>query len=216
MISNSLHFYKTPGFLKRISEDLIWDIPTNEKDIFLTFDDGPVPELTEYVLKTLEAYDAKATFFCVGDNIFKHPEICRKVVEKGHRLGNHTFNHLKGWKTRKKKYVENIEKCQEFISTNQPQAYKPLFRPPHGQITLNQIKQLSNKFHIIMWDILAYDFNTSHTPQKSLEQIIKKTRPGSIIVFHDNYKAEHKLKFMLPRYLEYFKEKDFNFKKIEY
>lgn len=215
MISTSLHFYKTPRLLKNISRDLIWEVPTNEKDIFLTFDDGPIPKLTDYVLETLEAYNAKATFFCVGDNISKFPEICNNVVEKGHRLGNHTFNHLKGWKTDDKLYLENIEKCQDSILAHQITPFKQLFRPPYGQITKNQIKLLKDRFHIIMWDILSYDFEMSHSPQKSLERIIQKTIPGSIVVFHDNYKAEDKIKYMLPRFLDYFKEKDFNFKKID-
>lgn len=207
-----IHFYKTPGLLKKLSANLVWTIPTPDKEIFLTFDDGPIPKLTEYVLDILDDFDAKATFFCVGDNIRKHPEICKKVIQKGHVIGNHTFNHIKGWSTKNTPYLKNIARCQEYISSYQKSDHKPLFRPPHGQITRNQIKNIRKEYKIIMWDILAYDFENTHSPSQSLEKIIKLTRPGSIIVFHDNYKAEIKLKFMLPRFLEHYKEKGFTFK----
>lgn len=210
-----LHVYNTPGFLKKIFKDLIWDIPTNDKDIYLTFDDGPIPNLTEYVLDILDKFEAKATFFCVGDNIFKYQSICEKVIEKGHIIGNHTFNHLKGWGTKNNQYLNNIEKCHEHILKYQKFKHKPLFRPPHGQITKSQIKNLKDDFKIIMWDILAYDFDITHSPLKSLNKIICLTRPGSIVVFHDNYKAENKLKYMLPRFLKHFKEKGFSFKKLD-
>lgn len=207
-----LHFYKSPGILEKISNDLIWKIPSAEKKIYLTFDDGPIPDLTEYVLDILDDFEAKATFFCVGDNIRKHHEICKKVIEKGHVIGNHTFNHLKGWSTKNNSYFKNIATCQKYISNYQKSDHKPLFRPPHGQITRNQIKILRDDYKIIMWDILAYDFENTHSPSQSLDKIIKLTRPGSIVVFHDNYKAEIKLKYMLPRFLEHYKEKGFTFK----
>ncbi len=191
---------------------MIWKIPSTDKDIYLTFDDGPIPYLTGYVLDILDDFDAKATFFCVGDNMRKHPEICEKVFDKGHLIGNHTFNHLKGWSTKNSLYLKNIIKCQEYITNLQKPYFKPLFRPPYGQITRNQIHFLRNDYKIIMWDILAYDFDSTHSPSQSLDKIIKLTRPGSIVVFHDNYKAEIKLKYMLPRFLEHYKEKGFTFK----
>lgn len=207
-----IHFYKTPGLLKKISTDLIWNVPTADKVIYLTFDDGPIPDLTEYVLRILDEFEAKATFFCVGDNIRKYPEICKKVIEKGHILGNHTLNHLKGWSTKNDSYFKNIETCQEYISNYQKSDHKPLFRPPHGQITRNQIKNLRSNYQIIMWDILAYDFENTHSPSQSLDRVIKLTKSGSIVVFHDNYKAETKLKYMLPGFLKHFKENGFTFK----
>ena len=216
MISELLHFYKTPSLLKKISKDLVWEIPTTNKDIYLTFDDGPIPRLTEYVLDVLEDFEAQTTFFCVGENIFSYPKICEKIIEKGHIIGNHTFNHLKGWSTKNDQYFKNIEKCHKQISSYQVSQGKPLFRPPHGQITRNQIKNIKKDFKIIMWDILAYDFDSSHSPEKSLSKIIQKTDPGSIVVFHDNYKAENKLKFILPRFMQHFKEKGFNFKKLAF
>ena len=210
-----IHFYKTPYILKRIAKNLIWTIPTQEKEIFLTFDDGPIPGLTNYILNILDDFDSKATFFCVGDNIKKHNEICKSVVKRGHAIGNHTFNHLKGWSTKNQDYLMNIEKCQAYISQYQQPLQKPLFRPPHGQITLSQIKALTDKYNIIMWDVLAYDFEGSHSSEISLQKTINKTKPGSIVVFHDNYKAEEKLKCMLPKFLQHFKERGFNIKKLE-
>jgi peptidoglycan/xylan/chitin deacetylase (PgdA/CDA1 family) len=209
-----LHFYKTPDLLKKISKDLIWNVSTNNKEIYITFDDGPIPNLTEYALNVLDEYEAKATFFCVGDNIKKHPHICEKVIKKGHAIGNHTYNHLKGWSTKNSLYLKNIDLCQEYISEFQEAGTTPLFRPPYGQISRNQIKILRKDYRIIMWDILAYDFAGSHTPSQSLDRILKLTKPGSIVVFHDNYKAEKKLKYMLPRFLKHFKENGFTFKEL--
>ena len=210
-----IHIYKIPDLFDRISKNLIWKINTEKKDIFLTFDDGPIPKLTNFVLDVLEDFDALATFFCVGDNISKYPGICEDVIAKNHLIGNHTHNHLKGWSTKTDQFVANIKECQRHISEYQKIDVRPVFRPPYGQITPKQINSLKAKYHIIMWDILTYDFDITHSPQKSLDKIIKKTGPGSIIVFHDNYKAEEKLNYMLPRYLQHFKEKGYNFKKLE-
>lgn len=212
--STLLHFYQTPGIFRRLSRDLLWKIPTTEPEIYLTFDDGPIPGLTEFILEVLADFDARATFFCVGDNVNKHPAICAKVVKSGHLIGNHTYNHLNGWATKNELYLNNIEKCQSLISRHQDSLPQPVFRPPYGKISSSQIKALRNKYQIIMWDILAYDFDKSHSPQKSLEKIIYGTNAGSIVVFHDNYKTENKLKYMLPRYLEYFREKGYVFKKL--
>lgn len=206
-----LHFYKTPGFLKRISKDLVWGIQGVSKDLYITFDDGPIPDLTEYVLDVLDDFEAKATFFCVGENIYKYPDLCKTIINKGHVVGNHTYNHLKGWSTKNNQYFSNIEKCNELILKYQKSA-RPLFRPPHGQITRSQINSLKEKYNIIMWDILSYDFDHRHSSPISLEKMMRLTKPGSIVVFHDNYKAEDKLKYMLPRFLKHYKERGFNFK----
>jgi peptidoglycan/xylan/chitin deacetylase (PgdA/CDA1 family) len=210
------HFYKTPAILKSISKSLIWNAPSNEKTIYLTFDDGPVPNLTEYIVETLKNYKASATFFCVGDNIRKYPAVFKKVIQHGHTIGNHTFNHLKGWSSRNDLYLENIHKCQQIIEQNYSSERKALFRPPYGQITIKQIQLLKESYNFVMWDVLAYDFNESHTPEKSLKKIIKATNPGSIVVFHDNYNAEKKLKYMLPKFLDHFKGLGFEFKKLEF
>lgn len=194
---------------------MIWQIPVSQPEIYLTFDDGPVPDLTSFVLGVLEDFKAKATFFCVGDNIAKYPDICRKVVDSGHQIGNHTFNHLSGWATKNNDYFENIEKCQCQIAKYQDLKYKSFFRPPYGKITKSQINGLKHNYHIMMWDILAYDFNDTHKPYKGLKKMIEHTQPGSIVVFHDNYKAEKKLRYMLPRYLAHFREKGYTFKRLE-
>ena len=210
-----LHFYKTPGILKKISKDLIWDIQAdNGKEIYVTFDDGPIPQLTEYLLDVLSDFNAKATFFCVGENIVKQPELFDRIIRDGHAVGNHTYNHLKGWSTKNKRYFANIEKCQSTINNHLPKTRQPLFRPPHGQITRSQIKALRTNYKIIMWDILAYDFDNSHAPEVSLKKLVDKTAPGSIVVFHDNYKAESKIKYMLPKFLDHFALLEFKFKKI--
>ena len=209
-----LHFYRTPAFLKKISENLIWNINTINKEIYLTFDDGPIPSLTEYILEVLSQYDAKATFFCVGENIVKYPNIFQAIVQRGHAIGNHTFNHLKGWSNSTSAYLQNVDECQALINNKIDQRNHHLFRPPNGQLFPGQINALKNKYKIIMWDVLGYDFEESHAPKLSLEKIIQKTTKGSITVFHDNYKAEFKLKYMLYRYIEHFKSLDYQFKKL--
>lgn len=209
-----IHFYKTPLFLRKIAPELSWKINTSEKIIYLTFDDGPIPGLTDFVLDELKKYDAKATFFCVGENILKHGEICQKIVEEGHLLGNHTFNHLKGWRTDDNDYFKNIDQCQRAIEKLQPSRTKPLFRPPYGQITKKQIAAIKANYQIIMWDILTYDYERKIAPPGRLNKIIAKTSPGSIVVFHDNYKGEQNLRQLLPRFLEHFSENGFRFKKL--
>lgn len=210
-----LHFYKTPYLIKKVFGNLTWDVETKQKEIFLTFDDGPIPVLTEYVLNELEKFEARATFFCVGDNIRKYPEIFQKVCEKGHAIGNHTFNHLKKWYTNLDAYLENVDKCRQIIELNDPRPeIQPLFRPPHGQMSPATIRKLKCQYKIIMWDVLAYDFDKSHTAVQSLAKSIDHTRPGSIVVFHDNIKTEEKLKYMLPRYLDHFTSLGYKFNKL--
>ncbi len=201
--------------VKKISRNLIWDVETSNKEIFLTFDDGPVPELTEFVLNELNKYGARGTFFCVGDNIRKYPGIFQKVCEQGHAIGNHTFNHLKKWDTILDAYLKNIEKCRQIMELYclLPKEQQ-LFRPPHGQMSPATIRELKSQYKIIMWDVLTYDFDKSHTAEQSLARSIKYTRPGSIVVFHDNVKAEEKLKYMLPRYLEHFAALGYKFNKL--
>jgi peptidoglycan/xylan/chitin deacetylase (PgdA/CDA1 family) len=209
-----LHFYRTPPFFKFFSKHLEWKIKTDKKEIFLTFDDGPIPGLTPYILDQLDEFGAKARFLCVGDNVTKFPEIFKLVVEGGHAVGNHTFNHLKAWSTSKTAYLVNVQKCQRVLIENGLKSARPLFRPPHGQITPGAINALKQTYHIIMWDVLSYDFSKAHTAEKSLEKIIKMTRPGSTVVFHDNYKAEEKLKYILPKYLRHYGELGYSFKKL--
>ncbi|MBK7651392.1 MAG: polysaccharide deacetylase family protein [Flammeovirgaceae bacterium] len=207
-------FFRTPFFLPVLFPRLLWRIPTQEKQIYLTFDDGPVPGPTEFVLDTLKKFGAKATFFCIGDNIRKHPIIFSRIIEEGHSIGNHTFNHLKGWSYSTKDYMLNIELCNdqmEAANSGQSTVDQKLFRPPYGRITLNQIKSLEDNYRIIMWDVLSQDYDRSVSSDSCLNGSIKSTRTGSIVVFHDSLKAERNLTYTLPRYLEHFSNLDYIF-----
>jgi peptidoglycan-N-acetylglucosamine deacetylase len=167
-----------------------------QKIAFLTFDDGPIPETTPYILDTLKKYGVKATFFCVGENVKKHPELYKHIIQEGHFVGNHTFNHLKGWETPTEKYLENVKQCAEYVASE-------LFRPPYGKMTFRQYKILKKKYHLIFWDVLTPDFDSNSTIQKCLYILKKKTRSGSILVFHDNIKAKNKLTELLPAALDF-------------
>ena len=206
---------KTNHFVKWIFPNYVWDIPNHENKVFLTFDDGPTPEITEWTLEQLKEYDAKATFFCIGNNIEKHPEIFRQVIQEGHAIGNHTFNHLKGWETNTDKYVEDVSLCLSQILN--PKSQIPnLFRPPYGKIKPSQSRVLRKLgYKIIMWDVLSYDFDQTLTHEKCLDNVLKNTVSGSIIVFHDSLKAEQNLRYVLPNTLAFLKEKGFVCAKID-
>ena len=206
--------HRTPFFLPWLYPSLIWRMPTTEKELYLTFDDGPVPGPTEFVLHTLARFSAKATFFCIGDNIRKHPDVFHKIIEDGHAVGNHTFNHLNGWGTKQDSYINNTKLCDEEIQKNATQHAVKLFRPPYGRILRKQIQAL-NEYKIIMWDVLSVDYNKRLSPISCLNNSIKATREGSIIVFHDSYKAEKNMAYTLPRFIEHFTELGFVFKAIE-
>lgn len=207
-----MNFYRTPFFLPWLYPSLVWRLPTVEKVIYLTFDDGPVPGATEFVLENLAKFNAKATFFCIGDNIRKHPEIFARIISEGHQVGNHTFNHLKGWITPTEKYVENVKQFeQQLLAAKQPATN--LFRPPYGRITRSQIAALASH-KIVMWDVLSYDYQKSGRVERQFKGTIKATRPGSIVVFHDSFKAEPKMHYILPRYLEYFSGLGYRFEVI--
>lgn len=185
-------------------------MPRREKALYLTFDDGPIPEVTPWVLETLSQYAGKATFFCIGDNVRKHPAIYQRIREEGHAVGNHTFNHLNGWKTSRDAYLENVGKCAELVDSS-------LFRPPYGRIRRKQAQRLvaaDNRYRIIMWDVLSGDFDTGLSPEKCLRNVLKHTENGSIVVFHDSLKAERRLRYVLPRALQYWQEKEFKLNKI--
>ena len=191
-----------PKIIRVFYPDLIWQ--KNEQGIFLTFDDGPHPDITPAVLKILKDNDVKATFFCVGDNVKKYPEIYKDILSEGHRTGNHTFNHLNGWKTDNKTYIDNVLKAGEYIGST-------LFRPPYGKIKRSQIKRLKKDFEIIMWSVLTYDFRKKTSPEKCLQNSFKGLKNGSIVVFHDNIKAEKNLFYALPRFIKTAKEKGLKF-----
>ncbi len=211
-----MNFYwvKTNFIIKKIFSKFIWDIPNNENKIYLTFDDGPTPEITPWVLAELRKHDIKATFFCIGNNIRNNPDIFQQVISEGHSIGNHTFNHLKGWKTTTENYISNIKKCDaEITASKNPETN--LFRPPYGKISRSQTKEvLKMGKKIIMWDILTVDYNTAVSPEKCLENATRKTQSGSIIIFHDSVKAFPNLKYALPKAIEILKNKGFKFDAI--
>jgi len=184
----------------------VWDFRTVEKVVWLTFDDGPIPEITEWVLAELKKHNAQATFFCIGDNIRKNPDIFLKVIENGHSIGNHTFNHWNGWKTETSDYISNVESCQNEIY-KLTQTNRPIFRPPYGKIKRRQARILQKSgYKIVMWDVVSADFDQTITPEECLKNVLKNVEPGSIIVFHDSLKAWKNLQYALPKTLEFLSE----------
>ncbi|WP_068839854.1 polysaccharide deacetylase family protein [Pontibacter akesuensis] len=190
-----------------------WHREVQGKQLFLTFDDGPIPEVTPWVLEQLRKYGAKATFFCVGDNLYKHPEIANGLVAEGHLLANHTYHHLKGWNTAMQPYLDNTQRCQQEVEKLQ-QANRKLFRPPYGRITRAQGRQLQPNYEIIMWDVLTNDYDQSLSPETCLRKSIKYTQSGSIIVFHDSLKAKRNMMYALPRFLEHFNRLGYTFETL--
>jgi peptidoglycan/xylan/chitin deacetylase (PgdA/CDA1 family) len=203
------YWIKTNKLIKLIFSNYVWDIPTVEKKVYLTFDDGPTPEITAWVLNQLKEFNAKATFFCIGDNIQKYPEIFDSILTNGHSIGNHTFNHYNGWKTKTSDYIENVRLCKEAIR-KQTTHNTQLFRPPYGKIRKSQANLLrKNGYKIIMWDVLSADFDASISPEKCLDNVIRNTQPGSIIVFHDSEKSHKNLVFTLPKFLTFLKQNNY-------
>ena len=217
------YLVKTPQFVQRIFPERVWAFSNSNNNIYLTFDDGPIPEVTPWVLSLLKEYGAKATFFCIGDNISKHPTVFRQLISEGQSIGNHTFNHLNGWKTSTEEYIKNCGEFHEILRSFLPlndktnstlhsefkiQNSELLFRPPFGKITSKQADILQKKgYKIIMWNVLSADFDASISKKECLENVINNIQPGSVIVFHDSLKAEEKLRFVLPKVLEYIASK---------
>jgi len=202
-----LHY--SPFWLKALFPRYKWHVNTKEKKIFLTFDDGPIPDITEFVLDTLKQYNAAATFFCIGDNVRKHPDIFQQILDQGHAVGNHTFNHMNGWKSDDEAYLSNIELCEKQLNLD-----TNLFRPPYGRMKKSQSRQLPIHKEIIMWDVLSGDFSADVKPEVCLEKTIKYTRPGSIVLFHDSLKAAANMQYTLPRYLAHFSEMGYQFEAL--
>ncbi|WP_026999951.1 polysaccharide deacetylase family protein [Eisenibacter elegans] len=198
-----MYIYKTPAWLKNCWAACEWDHSQypEPKTVFLTFDDGPIPEVTPWVLDTLATYQAQATFFCVGDNIHKHPEVFEAVCAAGHRVGNHTYNHLNGWKTPLEVYRQNVTQCAEVLTLPNAVAQKPLFRPPYGRLTQAQFRALEGQYRIVMWDVLTHDYDRRLAPERCLQKALQYTTHGSIVVFHDSLKAAPNLRAVLPAYL---------------
>ncbi len=196
----------------------IWDGGREEKAIYLTFDDGPIPEVTPWVLQQLKQYNAKATFFCIGDNVEKHPAIFKKVITEGHSVGNHTFNHLNGWKTASKEYLLNTLRAQQQMLQHAPglALKNAFFRPPYGKIKNNQARQLCDEgFQIAMWDVISEDYNQKISSEKCLKNVLNNAVTGSLIVFHDSLKAERNMKFALPRVLEHYSQRGYSFRSLD-
>ena len=202
-----MYLVKTPHFIQDLFPNYTWRIPTREKVLYLTFDDGPIPAVTPWVLEQLEAFQAKATFFCVGDNIRKHPEVFEQVVASGHAVGNHTFNHLNGWQTENISYFHNVRHCANMV-------HSVLFRPPYGRLKPKQAQFLQRHYRIVMWDVLSGDFDPKLSEEQCLANVLNNAENGSIIVFHDSLKAEDKLHYVLPKVLEYFAEQGYVFGKL--
>jgi peptidoglycan/xylan/chitin deacetylase (PgdA/CDA1 family) len=207
---------KTPDFVKTLFPNFIWNINTNNKELYLTFDDGPTPEITDWVLQILKQYNAKATFFCIGNNIEKHPEIFQNILDNNHVVGNHTYHHLKGWKHKSKHYIKDTLETEVIINTFKLNNNNKLFRPPYGKFKNKQSKGLLELgYKIILWDVLSYDWDKSVSENTCFDNVISATKKGSIIVFHDSIKASKNLKYVLPKVLEYYTQKGFEFKALE-
>jgi peptidoglycan/xylan/chitin deacetylase (PgdA/CDA1 family) len=204
-----MHIFKIPALLPKLFPQWIWQGSKNHKTIYLTFDDGPHPEITPWVIETLVRFHAKATFFCVGENAQKYPNIVQLIREHGHEIGNHTYNHLKGWQYSDQTYIDNVNKATEWLPGN-------LFRPPYGRIRYSQANKLRKMgFKIVMWSLLSCDYDPNLDREQSLKKLIKHSANGSIVVFHDSEKAYENLKFLLPRYLEFLTRHGFEMKILE-
>jgi peptidoglycan/xylan/chitin deacetylase (PgdA/CDA1 family) len=203
-----LYLKKTPWIFKKLFPERVWKIKTDEKVLYFTFDDGPHPEATLFVLNELKKFNAKATFFCIGKNVKENFPVYERIINEGHKTGNHTFHHLNGWKTDDKKYIEDIAEAAKVIDSN-------LFRPPYGRITKFQVKAISGErlgLKTIMWDVLSGDFDPEVTGENCYLNVINNARPGSIIVFHDSAKCLSALQYALPLILKYYSEKEYSFK----
>ena len=199
---------QVPGFVRNLFPKALWRMNPDEKAVYLTFDDGPIPVITPWVVDLLGHYGIKATFFMVGDNVRKHPQEYKLVVDAGHRVGNHTFNHLKGLFTDTREYIENVEKADALIRSN-------LFRPPHGMLRRSQYKELSKRYQFVMWDLVTRDYSKRLSGEEVLGILKRLVRNGSIITFHDSLRSEENLKYALPRAIEWLLEQGYEFKVFE-
>lgn len=201
-----MYLFKTPFWLRALYPRRTWQINTREKILYLTFDDGPHPTITPFVLDLLKDHGAKASFFCIGHNVERYPAIYARILAEGHSVGNHTYDHKNGFKTKKEEYLEDVKKARYLIDSR-------LFRPPYGRLRTSQARKL-NQYRIIMWDVLSGDFDPLLSREKCLKMVKIKARSGSIIVFHDSEKAREKLEFVLPKILTFFSEKGYRFENI--
>ena len=207
------YFIKTPWIVKKFFSGYTWSLPAQNKELYLTFDDGPHPRITTWVLDELAKYGAKATFFCIGENVLRYPDTYQRILAEGHTVGNHTQNHPNGWKVPTEQYIANVEEAAKYIDS-------PLFRPPYGRIKSAHLRYLNKIFNgkaqVIMWDVLSADFDVSFTPEQCLANVMNHTEEGSIIVFHDSEKAYRNMSFVLPKVLEHFSGEGYRFRRIEH
>jgi peptidoglycan/xylan/chitin deacetylase (PgdA/CDA1 family) len=203
-----MYLTRTPRTVRSFFREVVWNVPGTCKDLYLTFDDGPIPEVTPWVLDTLAEHDAKATFFCIGANCAANPDILDRIRREGHAVGNHTYDHLPGRKTPLRTYLRNVIRCQEFTGTR-------LFRPPYMSLTLAQGRALRSRFEVVLWDVLSGDFDADIDGVKCLENVLAAVRPGSIVLFHDSLGAEERVRYALPRTLEHFAKQGFRFRALD-
>jgi peptidoglycan/xylan/chitin deacetylase (PgdA/CDA1 family) len=206
------YLVKTPWLVRKIYHNYTWRVATSEKELYLTFDDGPHPEITRFVLEQLKRFDARATFFCIGKNVSANPELYAQIRSGGHSVGNHTQHHLNGWKTNDEEYLDDIKLAAQLIDS-------PLFRPPYGRIRRSQARRINeslgrNDVQVLMWDVLSGDFDQAISNEKCLQNVTNKSKEGSIIVFHDSEKAYPRLAYALPKCLEFFSSRGYRFKSL--
>lgn len=199
-----MRFVKIPQLLKKLFPSLTWDYNTGDKIVYITFDDGPIPESTAWTLNLLREKNVKASFFCVGDNVRKYPEIYQQILDEGHAVGNHTHNHLRGFTSQTQAYIDNVELASQYIDSK-------LFRPPYGMIKRSQAKRLLMDYKIIMWDVLSEDYRQDITPEECYQAVLKSIRPGSIILFHNHVKSETNMRYALPRLIDELQNRGFEF-----
>jgi peptidoglycan/xylan/chitin deacetylase (PgdA/CDA1 family) len=203
-----MYLTRMPRLIQSLFPTYTWRVATEEKVLYLTFDDGPIPEITPWVLEVLKRYDAKATFFCVGDNVRRYPSVFKQILQDGHAAGNHTYNHISGWDSENIPYFHNVRHCANLVKSD-------LFRPPYGRLTPKQVQFLTRHYKIIMWDVLSGDFDAAVTNEECLNNVISAARKGSIVVFHDSLKASERMMYALPRVLEHFKQRGYRFESLK-
>ncbi len=196
--------FQTPAFIHRLFPELLWNVPVTDDVIYLTFDDGPHPDITPKVLNILSQFDAKACFFCVGNNVHKYPATFHEVLDAGHLVGNHSYHHINGWRTPDEVYFRDVDACNKLVHAR-------YFRPPYGKIRPSQIKYLKKHYQLVMWSVVSYDYDAGISKEECLNIAIDKTTRGSIVVFHDSVKAEKNLLYALPRYLEHYAKRGYRF-----
>ena len=198
-------FVKIPKFIQILFPSIIWRQKNYQNNIWLTFDDGPTPKVTPFILNTLKEENVKATFFLVGEQIERQPDLYNQIISDGHVIANHSYSHINSWKSNTLDYLNDIEKCQKLMPKNK------LFRPPYGKISALQIRRLKKKYKIILWDVLSWDFSLSIAPSKVKRNVMKNTKQGSIIVFHNNQKSFQNLTSILKETIQELKQKGFSF-----